>query len=72
VNNNVGNITVLRRVLKELEGSLIRLDTPIQSIDPLVTNSNTNVIAVSKKLNQVIDVVNAISTALNQTRKNNF
>ena len=66
---DITNPEVLKRELIVLEDRLLSLAAPISLIQkPKATTS----FDVESKLNEVIDTVNAISTALNATRKNNF
>ena len=67
---SIDNPEVLRRVLLNLESRTIEVSAPISTIVKL---PDTVVMADTvKKLNEIIETINAISTVLNSTRNNQF
>jgi hypothetical protein len=60
---------IITRELLELENRLPKLEAPIQAVDPLKLDGANDVDLITTKVNELIRVVNAITTELNKTTK---
>jgi len=66
----VENPDVLRRALLDLEHKIPTFATSIAGIDPLVLDGTNDVELIANKVTELINAVNAVTSALNKTTRN--
>lgn len=67
---NLGNLDILRRVLLDLDNRTIDVEVPISTADKLAADAD--LATTVKKVNELIDILNAVASTLNSARNNNF